>query len=229
MALPLSPSVPVRFVPPEYDSGQTDAPVYLIAPPTLLERAAFGSACTAEGLRWPADSELRETLRAALELAAPANLGDHLADLDAAELVSPENPPAPELSARVARLEKWARDNVPDYAALIGARQRWNSAAPVIAAARFLRGWENVNVAFARKAGSVPLELLEMLPADHVAAIGNEGLRLMMVSDAQRKNSVSPPRSKASPPPSPAGQGQATAATDGSSSASVTGATPPST
>jgi len=223
MSIPLGKTV--RFT-PKGEAGD-NPPVYAIAVPTLMQRAAFRRDVAAAGARYPGQDEmfvaLREGVRAAVEDDAQPAL---LETLDAAEAAGAGLAEDAELARDMAGIEAAMRRHHPPYAALEAERAYWLSVAPIVAARHFLRGWEGVAAPFRRQAGLVPEDLLAELPDAHVEAIGWEAISLMSPSRAQAKNSASPSPSPSDPQTSPAEPSRPTAAPDGNSSASASPATP---
>lgn len=223
MSVPLSRAV--RFTPPG-EQGESP-PVYLIAVPTLMQRAAFRRDVTAAGARYPGQEEMFEALRAGVravveEEAQPALLET----LDAAQAAGDGLAEDAELVRDMAEIEKAMRRHHPPYAALEAERAYWLSVAPIVAARHFLRGWEGVEPPFRRVAGLVPEELLAQLPDGHVEAFGWDAISLLSPSRVQAKNSASPSPSPSDPKISQAEPNRPTAAPDGSSSASASPAIP---
>lgn len=221
MSLPMSPSVPHRLVPSEYEPDDPGAPVYLISPATLMQRAEYRSTLSGFGVRHPSDAEFFAALRDGLKaVEAEADL----AVLDTVESVAAqEGALLDEATAkRMAHLRQWAAEYVPAFGALLRQRLRFDGVSTVLAAQMFLRGWENVNLTFARKDGVVPMDLLDQLPEEHVKEISDKAFALMSVTRAHAKNSVSPPRSKGAPAPSPAASAPPTAVPDGTSTENST-------
>ena len=82
---------------------------------------------------------------------------------------------------------------MPIYAGLLAARQLYLGTLPWVAARHALRGWEGDRLPpFRRERGTVPDDLLELLPQDEVEAIGWHASTLMNVSPAAEKNSAAP-------------------------------------
>ena len=223
MTVPLSRTV--RFTPPgEHGEGP---PVYIIAAPTLMQRAAFRRDVAAAGARYPGQDELFRALRDGVRVAVEEEAQPALLEsLDAAEAAGAGLAEDAELARDLAAIESAMRRHHPPYAALEAERTYWLSVAPIVAARHFLRGWEGVAARFERRNGLVPEEVLAGISDAHVEAIGWEAIALMSPSRAQAKNSASPSPSPSDQPTSPAEPSPATAAPDGSSLASGSNAIP---
>ena len=206
-----------RYTPPHRASDPAP-PVYLIAPMTWRQRAAWRGDLARSGVsRIPTDDEFVRGVRAALEEVAPENLAECLDAVDAmlglmaagpmpeadapppAEggAPAPEPTPDPERDAEIARRTavvdaygtvERAMATHPRVAGMAAERTMFNGLAPVLAAAHALRGWEGVAVPFVRRNGIVPDDTLDRLPEDDLRAVGFRALELMRVSDATRKN-----------------------------------------
>lgn len=202
-----------RFT-PAHRASDPVPPVYLIAPMTWRQRAAWrGDLARAGVSRIPTDEEFVRGVRAAIEDVAPDNLGECLDAVDAmlgvmaaGPMPEPDAPPATEgdtpppdsgrdaeLARRTAVLDAYgtverAVAAHPRVAGMAAERTMFNGLAPGLAAAHALRGWEGVGVPFARRNGVVPDDVLDRLPEDDLRAVGFRALELMRVSDATRKN-----------------------------------------
>ena len=204
-----------RYTPPQR-ADDPAPPVYLIAPMTWRQRAAWrGDLARAGVSRIPTDEEFVRGVRAALEEVAPENLAECLDAVDAmlglmAAGPMPDAPPAPagegegatpapdperdaETKRRAAVLDAYgvverAVLSHPRVAAMAAERSLFNSFAPILAAAHALRGWEGVPVPFVRRGGVVPDDALDRLDEDDLRAVGYRALELMRVSDTDRKN-----------------------------------------
>ncbi len=203
-----------RFT-PAHRASDPVPPVYLIAPMTWRQRAAWRADLAGAGIsRLPTDEDFVRAVRAALEEVAPDNLAECLDAVDAmlgvmAAGPMPEVPPdahghsdrmpepdpdrEAEIARRTAVLDAYgtvehAMAPHPRVAAMAAGRARFNGLAPGLAAAHALRGWEGVPVPFVRRNGVVPDDTLDRLPEDDLRAVGFRALELMRVSDAARKN-----------------------------------------
>ncbi len=199
----------VAFTPP--DSPRT----YRIAPLTYRERIAFRAALAREaGLR-PSPQDVSTALRTALREIAPSNLDAALAVVDAADAARADAEAAPrdadaqarlaEAQARLAVIISACMD-VPVYAELRAAGERWTGMAPWVACRHALRGWEGPGLpAFQRDKGLVPEALLDVMPASEIAAVGWRSFLLVSLDRSAEGNSVAPLPSPGIPAPSTAG------------------------
>lgn len=179
-------------------------PVYLIKPASLFDRAHYRGDLDAAGLRLPGEDELLNEARA-----AAAELGGGDASMFQALI---DQAQAGEIEPNSAAAKQWQRfaqsllDHWPPYRELIAARSKWMTLAPLYAARRFLRGWENVDAEFRLGAdGLVPEAVLEALPDEDISMIGLRAIALLRPDGGEEKNSASPPMSARARPASPAG------------------------
>ncbi|MBK3734949.1 hypothetical protein GAY29_17940 [Azospirillum brasilense] len=205
-------------------------PVYLLAVPSYLQRAAWRRDVRAAGAMYPGDAELFRALRDDLRACAPVNLDDLLAVVDEAEAAS-NGEVDPEAVERLGEIDRLARALGRRYAALEGDREFYLSVSPIIAARHFLLGWEGVkaedggDAPFERRGGLTTDETLQHLDERELRAVGVKIIGLMRVGKDQEKNSVSPSQSHDGRKPSPTETKLLTEA-NGTSSASGTGGTP---
>ena len=211
-----------RFT-PSHRASDPVPPVYLIAPMTWRQRAAWRADLARGGVsRIPTDEEFVRGVRSALEEVAPDNLPECLEAVDAmlgvmaAPPMAPEPMPPPaapatrgdepavaatepdpertaEVKRRTAVLDAYgvverAMLTHPRVAGMAAERSLFNSLAPMLAVAHALRGWEGVDVPFARRNGIVPDDVLDRVPEDDLRAAGYRALELMRVSETARKN-----------------------------------------
>ena len=198
----------VAFSPP--DSPRT----YRIAPLTYRERITFRAALAREaGLR-PSPQDVSTALRTALREIAPNNLDAALAVVDAADAARADAEAAPrdadaqarlaEAQARLAVIISACMD-VPVYAELRAAGERWTGMAPWVACRHALRGWEGPGLPpFQRDKGLVPEALLDTMPASEIAAVGWRSFLLVSLDRSAEGNSVAPLPSPGAPAPSTA-------------------------
>lgn len=220
MTLPVSTKDVIRFQPEE------GGPVYLLAVPSYLQRAAFRRDVRAAGATYPGDKDLLKALREDLAAVNPANLEDLLALVDEAEAAT-AGEVDPETVDRLADLARLARAIGGRYAALEGDREFWLAVAPLVACRHFLIGWDGRAETFVRHHGLTTDETLGLLSDADLLAIGFRAMALMQPSKDQEKNSASPSPSRLAPPPSPTDSTSSPATTDGNSSVSATEATQP--
>ncbi|AWJ86321.1 hypothetical protein TSH58p_22665 (plasmid) [Azospirillum sp. TSH58] len=213
--------------------GEADAtpqPVYLLAVPSYLQRAAWRRDVRAAGAMYPGDAELFRALRDDLRACAPANLDELLAVVDEAETASIGDVD-PEAVERLGEIDRIARALGRRYAALEGDREFFLSVSPIIAARHFLLGWEGVKTAdgtdasFERRGGLTTDETLQHLGERELRSVGAKIIGLMRVGKDQEKNFVSPSQSHDGRKPSPTETKLLTEA-NGTSSESGTGGTP---
>jgi hypothetical protein len=177
---------------------------YLLAPLTRLERNRFRREMVALGARYPAPVLVWEELRAALREIAPGNLDELLALVDAAEAEDTAGTRG-EAMARIAPVERAAMA-VPGFAAMIADRQFWLDTYPMAVTALALRDWEGGNLpAFARRNGTVSLDLLEAIPDEDLREIGARAYEMAFLSRRAEGNSEPPSLSPEIPAPSMAG------------------------
>jgi hypothetical protein len=201
-----------RFTPPGHEAEEKP-PVYLIAPLTWRERAAFRAELARLGVppAYPVDAQLVGAVRDAVEELAPDNATELLASIDAFKAILDDPLPTPSaeegseeraeqqrtfdegLEARRPMLEAYqaildAMRRHPKVAGVLADRTMFFEVAPTLAAAYALRGWENVDVPFARKNGVVDDAALDALPRGDLIAAGLRALALQSPGGAERKN-----------------------------------------
>lgn len=170
---------------------------FTIAPLTFRERQAYRADVARECGVFPQRAQLIAALRAAIHEAAPGNAADLLADIDAAE-ATPEDADA---QARLTAIEATAAE-VPVYAALLAARERYLGTLPWVAARHTIRGWEGPGLPpFRRDRGVVPAALLDAIPDAEIDAIGWRAIALMHPGGDAEGNSGAPSPSPETPAP----------------------------
>ena len=226
--LPISTQDVTRFIPLDAQN-QDKPPVYMIGVPKQLERAAWRRDVRAQGATYPSELDRLTLMKKGVEeMARPEQKPELLAVIAEAIAAREEQPRAViEDPPKLQRIGEILRQNYPPYAELLGERDYWLSVAPIMAARRFLQGWENVDLPFERQFGLVPEALMEFIAEAHVAAIGWQAITRMTLSKEREKNSVSPPPSLPSPTSTTAASAPPTDQ-PGNSSASATSATPAS-
>lgn len=161
---------------------------YLIVPLTFRERQAYRAALAAEGGIYPTSGQMLAAMRAAVTALAPENMADLLDAIAAAEAT----PDDPEVTAAVAPIEAVCA-SVPEYAALLGARQRFLGMMPFVAARFALRGWRGEGMPeFHRVQGAVPAALMDELPPEDIEPVGWRAVAMMQPDRAAEKNSAPP-------------------------------------
>ena len=234
MTLPISATNVVRFVPSAFqaparaaaaEAGETDLarfddpPTYLINVPTPMTRAAYSRELVASGIYYPNDAQmmaaLREEVAAALEPDDP-DRARMLEQIDLFVALGAEG--GEELVAAIRRMEIAVRQSSRAYAGLLGARAYFIDMAPLVAAQVFLRGRENPDRIFRRRAGLVTDEELATIPRAELAEVCARIRELLNLSPAQEKNSAGPSPSPGGPTTMPEASALPTAAPDGTSS-----------
>ncbi len=228
--LPLSAQETVRFIPSKYPEGDPAAPVYLLGVPTLLGRAVFQRAVTAQGARYVGDAELLEAARGDVRtLVVESQEAELLALLDAWESCqatggTPDEP----LRQKMTALQDTLAQQAGRYTQALADRVYFSTVAPLLAAQLFLKGLEHAPMPLPRRGGLVTEEALAALPHEELLEVGWKALALLFLTKEQEKNSPSPSSSRATPAPSPADANPPTAALDGTCSAPSTPPTPAS-
>lgn len=205
----------------------TPQPVYRLAVPTLLQRAAWRRDVRAEGATYPGDAQLYQALRDDLALTAPANLDSLLAVIDDVEAANGgEVNPDPDALRDLEAIARLARGLIGGaFAALEADREYWLNVAPIVACRHFLLGWDHVPAPFERVNGRTSDASLDALGDVEMRAVGNKIMGLMRPDRAAVGNSESPSPSASSPRPTPAASAPPTVP-PGASSANGTTATP---
>jgi hypothetical protein len=170
----------IHRVAPDGDGG----PVYLIATPTVLQRAAWRRDVAATGARFPSEADLHKALVDDLSAAAPDNLEEILACVNAVR-DTPEDQRDPDLVEKYEAVAAFARRHGGAYARLQADRGYWADVAPIVALRSFLVGWEGLAVPFSK-------DLVDDIPEDHQRVVGWEAINRMRLSEDARKNFVSP-------------------------------------
>ena len=215
MTLPTSAKEQNRFTPSDYTSEAREAqetaanklrgkkreqrlaeiaarfetpPVYLLATPTILERAKWRRSVLATGARWHDDDAMVACLKRGIaEVVAPAqeaallDIVDRFADCD-------EGQAPGDLAIDFEEIERTVQGAYPAYAGLAADRAYWLSVAPILAAQHFLMGWENVEAPFAQRAGQLTENCLAMIPEAHVMEVGLKAIELMSPTADLAKN-----------------------------------------
>ncbi|MDR6770383.1 hypothetical protein [Azospirillum sp. BE72] len=207
-------------------------PVYRLAVPSHLQRAAFRRDVLAAGAIFSGYKALYAALRADIEAIGPANLDEALEIIDAVEAAGNPADADAELRDRFTEIARIARGLGGRYAGVEGDFEFYLSVAPFIACRHFLMGWEGVKDAagtdapFIRRGNLTTEETLGHLGENEVREIGFKILNLMQPTKAMEKNSVSPSRSASSRTLSPTAKKKRPTARRGKSSANGTTATP---
>jgi hypothetical protein len=215
MTLPISAKEQYRFMPSDFGSETREAeetaanklrgkkreqklaeitakfetpPVYLLATPTILERAKWRRSVLATGARWHDDGAMIACLkRGIIEVVAPAQEADLLDIVD--RFAGCDGGQAPEdLAIDFEEIERTVQGAYPAYAGLAADRAYWLSVAPILAAQQFLSGWENVEAPFEQRAGQLSEDCLAMIPEAHVMEVGLKAIELMSPTEELAKN-----------------------------------------
>jgi hypothetical protein len=206
-------------------------PVYRLAVPSHLQRAAFRRDLLATGATYAGDKALYTALRADIGAVGPDNLDEMLETIDAVEAVGKPADADPELRDRYIEIARIARGLGGRYAGVEGDLEFYLSVAPFIACRHFLVGWEGVkddagnDAPFVRRGNLTTDETLGHLDENEMRAVGFKILNLMQPTKAMEKNSVSPSRSASSRTLSPTAKKKRPTARRGKSSANGTSAT----
>ena len=163
-------------------------PIYLIATPTILERAKWRRAVLATGARWHDDDAMVACLKRGIaEVVAPDQAAELLDIVD--RFAGFDEGQAPEdLAMDFEEIERTVQGAYPAYAGLAADRAYWLSVAPIIAAQHFLRGWENIEAPFEQRAGQLTEDCLAMIPEAHIMEIGLKAIELMSPTGDLAKN-----------------------------------------
>ena len=189
-----------RFAPPASPRS------YLLAPLTFRERQAFRAEMAREGGIYPPRAQLLDALREAVREASPGNAEELIGHIDAAEA----DPDGEDRTAKQRLEDRTAQQRlatieaacagIPVYTTLLAARQRYAGMLPWVAARHALRGWEGDGLPpFARAGGLVPADLLDLLPAEEIEAVGSRAAELMQPDRAAEGNFEPPSSSPAIP------------------------------
>lgn len=163
-------------------------PVYLIATPTILERAKWRRSVLATGARWHDDEAMVACLKRGIGEVVSPDLHPGLLDI-VNRFAEFEEGQAPEdVAAEFAEIERSVQGAYPPYAGLAADRAYWLSVAPILAAQQFLTGWENVEAPFEHRASLVTEDCLVAIPETHVMEIGLKAIEFMSPTEAQAKN-----------------------------------------
>lgn len=180
-----------RFTPPGSPRS------YTIAPLTFRERQMFRADLAAQGGVYPGPGQLMAAMRAAIRSLGASNEADLLAAIELAE-TEPDNVDAHSILGSVEAVCA----EVPSYAALLAARTRYQGLLPWVAARHALRGWDGPQLPpFRRERGLVPEDLLDLIPADEIEAIGFRASVLMQPRETDERFSEAPSPSPESPAP----------------------------
>ncbi len=186
-----------RYTPARFE-GQADAPVYVIRPATTLERMQHSRDVSAAGVRMPSRADLQTALRngidaVVLEEDRPALHA--LVDGDQAGTLTEAD------AANWAALDAAMIGNWPPYAELVANRDLYLKVFPLFAFRRFVVGWENVEVPYARTGALLSEDVINRLSIEDVLEVGWAAILRGKVSESDEKKSVSPSPSGENPEP----------------------------
>ena len=209
-----------RFTPP-WREGEPNAPVYLIRAGGVIERDALEAELSGT-YRAPKAHlpEIRQVRReGVLHLLADDPELDHVLELIGREAADGEEPEqlSPDEQRLLTEIHGILAEFWPDYRDLMGQIARREQFLPTLAFRRFVVGWENVDVPFARDRHGVITDasLREIDPLELKVAGFRAYGRLFPETDAE-KNSAPPSSSDAVLTTSTSG---GDSATDGKSTA----------
>jgi hypothetical protein len=197
----LSTSEPVRFTPP-FMAGKADAPVFLIRPGSVVERAQLEAALAAPPYNagrvfpWDLADAAADAARALLDGEYLGQVLDALAAMKASLGVGDLPDEQRQLLVGIddALTTEW-----PEYAALRQQEARRNELLPLLCAQRFLVGWEGIEAPFTRgKDGRASDDALRILGQFFLPLVGREAYRLLY---AEEQRPLSQPPSKSGPGP----------------------------
>lgn len=190
-----------RFTPP-WLTGD-DAPVFLLRAGSVIDRAMLEAELTGKHRAGRVFTfELRDTFKAGImAVMADDPAHDQLIEWAAAEAEGGD------LADAERQALHGVRDSMAefysDYADLLGRMARRREIAPILTLQRFLVGWENVSLTFARGAdGRVPLDLIGKLDSLQMLAAGNRAYELLY-PDAEELEGNSPRPSPSDDNPKP--------------------------
>jgi hypothetical protein len=163
-------------------------PIYLLATPTILERAKWRRSVLATGARWHDDDAMVACLKRGIaEVVAPAQETDLLDLIDRFASYGEGLAPA-DLAINFEEIERTIQSAYPAYAGLAADRAYWLSVAPITAAQHFLRGWENIGTPFEQRAGQLTEDCLALIPEAHIMEVGLKAIELMAPTADMAKN-----------------------------------------
>ncbi|OJU22702.1 MAG: hypothetical protein BGN95_03805 [Sphingomonas sp. 66-10] len=195
-----------RFTPPW---RETDAkkPVYLIRAGSLIERSQIEAELSGVYDAGRVYSfELRQAMKDGIlhlladdpEIDRVIELVDRDADARAEDGETPELPPEDE--RLLADISNILRQHWRAYGDLVAQIERRREIAPILAFQRFVVGWENLPVPFARdRQGRIPESSLIKLDPIEMKAVGNRAYALLYPELDAEKNSAAPSSSEDGP------------------------------
>ncbi len=200
-APPISLREPIRFTPESWkEDGELKegAPVFLIKVPSIREKIALDTSISLEGVRFPSNQEMAQTLRAGvIEFVADEDQPNLLQILDEFEAAADEGIPATaDLSEQIDQIIKALRPVHRPLSRLESERTRFLSTAMLIRAEMFLVGIEGVEAPILeRKNGHLTDECLDRVEQKYgtgtLFSIGIRSMDLTTPTEDEKKVSES--------------------------------------
>jgi hypothetical protein len=150
------------------------ARTYTLAPLSMFDQQEFRAEMAQAGATSPGLWRMRAAAREALEELAPSNKADLVAIMDEIEAIEDDRGTVPDGLSREREMIILACMQVPHFAALRAADERYWGMMPLVLLRRALRGWRGAGLPpFAQHRRRVPDELIEQLPPGDVARLGS--------------------------------------------------------
>lgn len=212
----LSTTTPNRWSPP-WLAGDPDSPVFLWVSGSTIDRALLEAQADGE---YQAGRVFQHDFDAAFIEGVNTLLHDdpekdHLIGLMASQ--SAGEPLSPEEAATLFEAKSSMARHWPAYRALVAQQARRNKILPLLAFARFVRGWQglvdndDLPLAYLRDGvGGVAESVLRLVPEQYVIGLGSE-IYASLYAGAQEKNSAPLLKSEDGQPTSPLGADSAAA------------------
>jgi hypothetical protein len=213
----LDPKVPVRFEPPR-QAGRDQPIAYLVRPPTVSDIATWDREWRAAGGRTWTVWQLIDALADAVRMALPdpedpdrvrhlADIAEHRDTLAALAMTLPQLDRSDESAVAdwhrrwsersadpaIEELSETLRRHVPIYAGKLADNDVAGYLRGVVAARLFLVDWEGLPGHPRRGLSGLDEASVQMIPRQHLEAIGGFVERLSRPSETEEKNSASPP------------------------------------
>jgi hypothetical protein len=195
MNLPLTKKDTISFTPDSY-ADTPNPPIYHIGVATIAGRADFRRKIREEGITYPDDTLLLNTLREGVKTVVSNDQQPEIIEL--IDIFECSEKKDAELIAKIEDIERQITNAYPPYATLCAARDYFSSISPIIAVRCFLKGITN-GAKYTTKNGIISDETLEAIPENDLLQIGYKAIALQSVSKEQAKNSGSPSQSVADP------------------------------
>lgn len=213
----LTTTEPVRFT-PAFMAGKEGAPVFLIRPGSVVERAQLEAALAAPPYNagrvfpWDLADAASDAARALL---AGDDLGQVLEALAAMKAALGITALPDAQRQLLVGIDEALTTHWPEYAALRQQEARRDELLPLLAAQRFLVGWENIEQPFTTgKDGRASDDALRLLGQFYLPLVGRESYRLLYAEE-QRPLSLPPSKSGLGPVTLPAEKPRRSAAKAG--------------